>query len=58
MSSVQAVLPALGHRTDDVNFTNQTRRRTGLQTAGFKQVHAWLQPEPTPLAPGEPLEAF
>jgi trans-aconitate 2-methyltransferase len=29
-----------------------------LTTAGFVEVDTWLNPEPTPLEPGEPLEAF
>jgi trans-aconitate 2-methyltransferase len=34
----------------------ETRRR--LEGAGFEDVHVWLQEEPTPLEPGEPLESF
>jgi trans-aconitate 2-methyltransferase len=33
-----------------------TRRR--LETAGFVDVETWLNPEPTPLEPGEPLETY
>lgn len=33
-----------------------TRRR--LEAAGFTEVETWLQPEPTPLAPGAPLERY
>lgn len=34
----------------------ETRRR--LEAAGFVEVRTWLQPEPTSLEPGEPLETF
>jgi len=29
-----------------------------LEAAGFVDVEAWLQPEPTRLEPGQPLEEF
>ena len=35
---------------------NDTARR--LETAGFVDIETWLNPEPTPLEPGEPLETF
>ncbi len=34
----------------------ETARR--LEAAGFVEVQCWLHDEPTPLAPGEPLETF
>ena len=52
-----SVLRALGHRTDGVYFATPDQMTRRLQTAGFEQVHAWLQAEPTPPAPGEPLES-
>ena len=35
---------------------DETRRR--LEAAGFVDVETWLHPEPTPLAPGEPMETY
>jgi trans-aconitate 2-methyltransferase len=32
--------------------------RHALLEAGFEDVQAWLQPEPTAFEPGEPFEAF
>ncbi|HEX7472484.1 MAG TPA: hypothetical protein VF323_05345, partial [Candidatus Limnocylindrales bacterium] len=29
-----------------------------LADAGFTEIETWLNPEPTPLEPGEPLETF
>ena len=58
ISSVQAVLRTLGQRTDGVYFPTPDEMTWRLQTAGFEEVHAWLQPEPTALALGEPLERF
>jgi trans-aconitate 2-methyltransferase len=35
---------------------DETRHR--LEAVGFVDVETWLQPEPTPLEPGEPIETY
>jgi trans-aconitate 2-methyltransferase len=37
-------------------WPEETERR--LAAAGFTDIETWLNPEPTPLEPGEPLETF
>lgn len=40
------------------NFATAEETTRRLNAAGFSQARAWLQVEPTPLPPGEPLETF
>ncbi len=39
-------------------FPEPEEERRRLESAGFVDVETWLQPEPTPFDPGEPLETF
>ena len=40
------------------NFAWPEETADRLAAAGFTDIHTWLNPEPTPLAPGEQLETF
>jgi trans-aconitate 2-methyltransferase len=40
------------------NFATPEETSRRLEAAGFTQIQTWLNPEPTPLEPGEPLETF
>jgi len=40
------------------NFATPEETERRLARAGFVDARAWLQPEPTPFEPGEPLETF
>jgi trans-aconitate 2-methyltransferase len=40
------------------NFATAEETKLRLERAGFVEVRAWLTSEPTPFAPGEPLETF
>ena len=40
------------------NFATPDDTHRRLETAGFAVENVWLQPEPTPFEPGEPLETF
>jgi trans-aconitate 2-methyltransferase len=53
--AVRAIDPTLPWRK---NFATPEETEARLRRAGFTEVRAWLQPEPTPLTPGEPLESF
>jgi trans-aconitate 2-methyltransferase len=57
IASVAAAMGELGASTD---WTFATPEETAghLRAAGFVEVATWLQPEPTRLDPGEPLETF
>jgi len=39
-------------------FATAEETRARLERAGFRKVETWLNPEPTPLAAGGPLEAY
>jgi trans-aconitate 2-methyltransferase len=39
-------------------FATAEGTRARLERAGFRQAEVWLQPEPTPLEAGEPLETY
>lgn len=39
-------------------FASPEDTRARLQAAGFDHIEVWLNPEPTPLEPGEELETF
>jgi trans-aconitate 2-methyltransferase len=54
-AAVHAIDPSLGWRK---NFATPEETEQRLARAGFVDVRAWLQPEPTRFAPGEPLETF
>ena len=57
--SVQAVLATLGDGwTGPWTFATPAETIDRLEAAGFVDVEAWLQPEPTPMEPGRPIEDF
>jgi trans-aconitate 2-methyltransferase len=39
-------------------FATPEETRMRLEAAGFTDIETWLNPEPTPLEPGEPIETF
>jgi trans-aconitate 2-methyltransferase len=56
---VRAVLATIGDGwTGDVFFAEPDETRRWLSAAGWTDVEAWLQPEPTRFEPGEPFKAF
>jgi trans-aconitate 2-methyltransferase len=58
-ASVRAVLATIGDGwTGDVFFAGPDETRGWLAEAGWTDVEAWLQPEPTRFEPGEPFKAF
>jgi trans-aconitate 2-methyltransferase len=59
IASIQAILATTGDGwLGDVHFETPEATAARLAAAGFVEVETWLQPEPTRLAPGEPLETF
>lgn len=59
IASVQAILASLGDGwTGPWTFASAAETRARLATAGFVDVQAWLQPEPTPLEAGEPTLSY
>ncbi|MGH8992028.1 MAG: class I SAM-dependent methyltransferase [Acidimicrobiia bacterium] len=57
-SVLEAVRRAGHHGPDPFHFAGPEDTRRRLEAAGFVDVETWLQPEPTPLEPGEPLEEY
>jgi trans-aconitate 2-methyltransferase len=59
IASIQAILVNLGDGWPGPwAFAGPEETRARLEAAGFDEVEAWLQPEPTPLEPGEPTLAY
>ena len=59
IASVRAVLATLGDGWQGPwTFATPEETADRLAAAGFEHVVTWLQPEPTVLEPGPPLEAF
>lgn len=59
IASIQAILATLGDGwTGPWTFADPAETTGRLEAAGFTDVEAWLQPEPTPLEPGEPTAAY
>jgi trans-aconitate 2-methyltransferase len=59
IASVQAVLATVGDGwLGDVVFAGPEETRDRLRAAGFTELEAWLQEEPTQLEPGAPFEAY
>ena len=54
-AALRAVDPTL---KQDKNYATPEETAAHLAAAGFVDVRAWLQPEPTRFEPGEPLETF
>ncbi|MGH2513276.1 MAG: class I SAM-dependent methyltransferase [Candidatus Limnocylindrales bacterium] len=59
IASVQAILASLGDGwTGPWTFASAVDTKARLAAAGFVDIQAWLQPEPTSLEPGEPTLAY
>lgn len=59
IASIMKVLATIGDGwLGDVNFATPETTSARLADAGFVDVEAWLQPEPTRLEAGEPFETF
>ncbi len=59
IASVMTVLAGIGDGwLGPAHFETPESTRARLETAGFVGVEAWLSPEPTTFAPGEPFETF
>jgi trans-aconitate 2-methyltransferase len=59
IASIRAILATVGDGwLGDVHFETPEATAARLAAAEFVDVETWLQPEPTRLAPGEPLETF
>lgn len=58
IAAVQAILADLGATTDDTYFATPEETVDRLHAAGFVDVSAWLQPEPTPFGSQGELETF
>ena len=59
IASIQAVLATIGDGwLGDVYFAGPDETAERLRMAGFGDVQAWLQEEPTQLEPGAPFEAY
>ncbi|MEY6433891.1 methyltransferase domain-containing protein [Thioalkalicoccus limnaeus] len=55
---VHAAAKAAGVDLDPTHFATPEETSRRLITAGFTRVQCWLHQEPTPIAPGEPLETY
>ncbi len=59
IASIHAVLATIGDGwPGPTRFETPEATRIRLEAAGFVDVETWLNPEPTPLEPGEPLETY
>jgi trans-aconitate 2-methyltransferase len=59
IASIQAILATIGDGwLGAVHFETPEATAARLAAAGFVDIETWLQPEPTRLTPGEPLETF
>lgn len=59
IASIRAVLATLGDGwLGPAHFETPEATTARLEAAGFTDVQAWLQPEPTEFEPGEPFETY
>jgi trans-aconitate 2-methyltransferase len=58
IANVVAVLRDLGETWTPWTFATPEETTARLHAAGFGEVEAWLQPEPTAIEPGEPLATY
>ncbi|WP_200329721.1 class I SAM-dependent methyltransferase [Thiocystis violacea] len=58
IARVHAAARAAGIDLDPTHFATPAETQQRLEAAGFIDIQYWLQPEPTTLAPGEPLETY
>jgi trans-aconitate 2-methyltransferase len=59
IASIKAILATVGDGwLGPAHYETPEATRRRLEAAGFVDVETWLNPEPTPIEPGEPLETF
>jgi trans-aconitate 2-methyltransferase len=59
IASIKAILATVGDGwLGPAHYETPEATRQRLAAAGFVDVEAWLNPEPTPIEPGEPLETY
>ncbi len=59
IASIRAILATIGDGwLGPAHFESPAATRERLRAAGFIEAETWLNPEPTPLDPGEPLETY
>jgi trans-aconitate 2-methyltransferase len=59
IASILAVLATIGDGwLGPAHFETPEATRVRLEAAGFVDIETWLNPEPTPIERGEPLETF
>ena len=58
IARVHAAAKAAGVDLEATHFATPARTKQRLEAAGFVDVRCWLQPEPTPLEPGQPFETY
>ena len=55
---LEAVRAVGGERAGTFNYATPEDTRRRLEEAGFTDIAVWTHDEPTPIAPGEPLETY
>jgi trans-aconitate 2-methyltransferase len=59
IASIKAILATVGDGwLGPAHYETPEATRQRLEAAGFVDVETWLNPEPTPIEPGEPLETY
>ena len=59
IATIKAILATVGDGwLGPAHYETPEATRLRLEAAGFIDVEAWLNPEPTPIEPGEPLETY
>src|SRR6185295_12605381 len=59
IEAVRAAIRASGDAWDGPwTFATPAETRRRLETAGFRDIEAWLHDEPTTIEPGEPLREY
>jgi trans-aconitate 2-methyltransferase len=59
IARVRAAIRGAGEAWDGPwTFATAEETRRGLEAAGFRDVETWLNDEPTPIEPGEPLREY
>ncbi len=59
IASVLEAVRQVGHRgPEPFHFAGPEETRRRLEAVGFVDIRTWLNPAPTPLPPGEPLEEY
>jgi trans-aconitate 2-methyltransferase len=59
IASIKAILATVGDGwLGPAHYETPEATRLRLEAAGFVDIETWLNPEPTPIEPGEPLETY